>query len=204
MNVDFAYTDPGGGLRPTKPIEYNENGVYGFILAHEIGHIISLSRKLQFDATIKEENCTIFFNLEGCSLDNSYLNNFNNSFYISTAPSYEEPNFVSQYARTSIEEDFAEVVGTYVAQENLPSLNSNSSGALHKVHQVFGENEFKNFRENFKKRIKVDFELGINVPIKKNGTKKEPIFNIHKNKRVPCSHVKDLMQKEIKKLKRAH
>ncbi|MCK8522092.1 hypothetical protein M0D21_10965 [Aquimarina sp. D1M17] len=196
MNLAFAFFE--GGENGISTIKYNENGIYGYILAHEAGHIITLARKLQFDATIEEANCNNLFISEGCALNDAHLNKFNNSFYIPTAPEYEEPKYVTEYAKTNIAEDIAEVVATYVTQENLPNLNTKSSGALHKMHQLFGENEFINFRENFRKNIKVGFGLG-SSPIEKSGINNEVVFNRYDGKRVPCKHVKDLMRKEIRK-----
>jgi len=79
MNVSFAYLEEAEG--GSRVIDYNSNGIYGYILAHEVGHIITLGRKLQLDGTATEENCENFFSQEGCTLPNAHLNKFNSSFY---------------------------------------------------------------------------------------------------------------------------
>ncbi len=199
MNLTFAYTnfpDPEESSPPT-PIAYNENGVYGFILAHEVGHIITLARKRQLDSTIEEEkDCENFFVFEGCLKPDAHLNKFYNSFYDPTATEYEEPKYVSQYAETNIVEDIAEVIGTYVTQENLPALNDKSSGALHKLYQLFGADEFISFRENFRKKINVGFGLGTFEIEKSSPSNQEVIFNKFNEKRVPCSQLRTAIRTE--------
>lgn len=198
LNLQFAYFGSPSQDSPTpSQIKYNENGVHGYILAHETGHIMTLARKTQFDATIFEENdCKNFFTQEGCSVSDAYLNKFNTGFYIPTAPKYEDPQFVTRYAESNIVEDIAEVIATYVTQGNLPTLNNKSSGALHKVYQIFEYNELKDFREKFRKSIKVGFGNG-DGPVQKTGVPENTvIFNKFDGILVPCNKAKESIKKD--------
>ncbi len=201
MNTAFAFLVFGDDGLPPSEIKYNENGIYGYILAHEVGHIMTLARKGQLDATVEESNCSNFFISEGCTNSDAHLNQFNTAFYADSAPDYKEPRYVSRYAETNIAEDIAEVVGTYVTQESIPGLKSESSGALHKVHQIFGKNEFKTFKENFRKKINTGFGLGSEA-ITKSGGSDRIIFNKFDGKRVPCTHANQAYVKALKKAKK--
>jgi len=201
MNTAFAFFSSGDDGLPPAEIKYNENGIYGYILAHELGHIMTLERKKQLDTTVEEKNCSNFYIREGCTNSDAHLNQFNTAFYADSAPDYNEPLYVSRYSKTNIVEDIAEVVGTYVTQQNIPGLNSTSSGALHKVHQIFGKNDFKTFKENFRKKINTGFGLGSEA-ITKNGKSDQIVFNKFDGKRVPCTHSKQAYIKALKKAKK--
>jgi len=129
LNVDYADADPKTELT--------------FTLLHEFGHLLTLNRN-QLDVSIsvyehpnsksvyqKEENaCPQYFTGEGCSKENSYINQFFNLFWLDLYKEWkaidDEPNqtrqlhmldrfyntykdqFLTEYAPTSPAEDIAE------------------------------------------------------------------------------------------------
>jgi hypothetical protein len=71
--------------------------------------------------------------------EKSVLNQFNRKFYINDEI-YNEPNFVTDYAKTNIVEDIAETFAFYIGQNSVNRVTEESSGALRKINFI-SENE---------------------------------------------------------------
>jgi len=184
MNTFFAFINDKGAPFST---DYNQAGQYGIILAHELGHILTLARMTQMDASIAKADCPRLFDDEGCAQVDSYLNKFDTTFY-TNPDAFPFPTHVSDYARTNIYEDIAEVIAIYVTQDDIPELSANSSGALQKVHQILGEGALQSFKAGFRSRIKTAFDGFNNSPVSKS-LKRRPVFNKFEGEFIPCSQL---------------
>lgn len=157
MNIGFAYVDvttQEGGAIP-----FNDNGIYGNIFTHELGHIITLNFDKQITFMKEGDACNHYRNSEGCSKPNSYVNLFNTDFYVT--PPTNEPTHVTGYAKTNLEEDIAESFAHYVTQETTIPVSTNaSSGALQKLNFIKGKSEL----DDLKSKIKTIYKLGYSDP----------------------------------------
>jgi len=172
MNLLFAYTDiqlpEEGEFGPIKqvPIEYNSNGVFGAILTHEYGHMVTLNQQNEVNGLIPEDECQNLYLQEGCFHSDSVLNEFNSLFYDPDIV-LNEPAFVSNYAETNIAEDMAETFTVYVAQDEIAPSNSDSSGALSKLNFCFDHPHLDGLRDKIR-------QSGVNIKL---GGEYEPIYS---------------------------
>jgi hypothetical protein len=193
LNLLFAYhqqLETG----EVETIDYNSNGVFGGILTHEYGHILTLNKLKQIDTSTDLENCTELSLSEGCFHSQSILNQFSEAFYESDVV-YNEPHFVTDYAKTNIAEDIAETFTYHVLQNEIPSLTEESSGALQKMHLVGDHPDMSELRDKIRN--------GLSHATKSisPGNFSEPIrnFNLTKEgKRISCTDhhaVREAIQK---------
>lgn len=133
LNLYTAYYEQNPTTGAIAPIEYNSNGRFGHILTHEYGHILTLNQKIEADFLYAEDECQNYSNYQGCFHTQSVLNQFNDIFYDPLIP-YNEPVFVSNYSQTNIVEDIAETFAWSIGQKVINPANSESSGALKKIH----------------------------------------------------------------------
>ena len=89
-------------------------------LIHELAHIITLN-DTQFE---EDENCKTYKSDDGCTLPDSYLNNYVELFWDvkeepgDSSDKFEEDKFVDPYAATGPEEDIAETFAYFVLQSD--------------------------------------------------------------------------------------
>lgn len=160
LNLAFAYhdftkdIDINTGLYPE--IAYNANGIFGYILTHEFGHIMTLNLKDEIDHTIDEESCTnTFYITEGCTRPDAALNLFHKAFY-DTDEIIPEPTHVSDYAKTNIAEDIAESFAHYVTQDKINPAVAGSSGALRKINAMKDHPRLTQLREAIRGKVNID------------------------------------------------
>lgn len=132
LNLFYAYHRVT--VHGSEPMHYNQDGTYGYILAHEFGHLLTLNFAHEVDPYSTHENCSELLLQEGCFKQQSILNSFNNTFYINSESPLKDPTHVTPYAQTNIAEDIAETFAYYIHQDPIPELYPTSSGALHKIH----------------------------------------------------------------------
>ena len=147
LNLYYAYSHPD--VKSITEFEeafknYNENGIFGYLLAHEYGHIATLNFETQVDRSISEEDCGDYYLPEGCLRTESVMNTFYNTFYKNESKLFE-PRFVTDYAASVPPEDIAESFAFSLGQEIIPELNDFSSGALRKIHFVKDHEAFADF-----------------------------------------------------------
>lgn len=108
LNLIDAYEQYDQNSNRTIKTDYNAKGSFGYVMIHEFGHIMTLNLKKEVDTSVNnKEECKNLFLEEGCFRGKSAINQFNNRFYL-TDQKYNEPNFVTEYAKTNIAEDIAE------------------------------------------------------------------------------------------------
>lgn len=100
---------------------------------HELAHIISLNTT-QVNSNADENSCNTFYLDEGCTKNNSYLYNFQKTFWIGVSKNSEggadfnEQDFVTEYASTNEVEDLAESFAFFVlgkeGEPNTPTKNA--------------------------------------------------------------------------------
>jgi hypothetical protein len=100
---------------------------------HELAHIISLNTS-QVNSNADENNCPTFFLDEGCTKNNSYLYNFQKTFWTGVkknsegAAEFDENKYVTEYATTNEVEDLAESFAFFVlgkeGEPNTPTKNA--------------------------------------------------------------------------------
>lgn len=73
---------------------------------HEFGHLLSLNSE-QVDPYIEENSCKTHMLDEGCTYEDSYINSFYRQFWVDSNDE-NEMSYVTEYAMSSIYEDFAE------------------------------------------------------------------------------------------------
>lgn len=161
MNIAFAFLDINSPT-PVR-IEYNENGVYGNVFAHELSHVNTLNiAKKQIVPNSKPTDCsnpeTDLFIREGCLEKDVYLLEFYNKFY--RTPVTNQPTHVSEYAASQLVEDIAESISHYCTQQTIPASTEASSGALQKINLAGQWDYFKNFKPEINKIFKLGLYTG--------------------------------------------
>ena len=140
LNLIYAYERFDENFQTYTETDYTTKGPFGFILVHEYGHILTLNVKEEVNPYIRNSaNCNNLLIHEGCLHEKSVLNQFNRKFYIND-DIYNEPNFVTDYAKTNIVEDIAETFAFYIGQNSINRVTEESSGALRKINFI-SENE---------------------------------------------------------------
>ena len=199
MNIDariaYPYLDSGDKT-------YNADGLFGYFLFHEWGHIETLNRDTQLNNTINSTNCTTYYEQEGCLNANSSLYLFLKEFYdinregdtdMNTPKNgLNKPEFVTEYARTNSAEDIAESFAYYITQENIPVADSTNSGALLKINALKNYPNFESYR-NLRDEVNTKLSAANELPTHLNRTKS--------GKRISCLDRKGwaLMRKSKKK-----
>lgn len=64
-----------------------------------------------------------------------------------TDQKYNEPNFVTDYAKTNIAEDIAETFAFYVGQNTIKKVTEESSGALRKINFIAENDPLKGLKK---------------------------------------------------------
>ena len=153
MSIDagIAYPNLASGDE-----RYNHNGVFGYVLFHEWGHIETLNRDTQIRRTTDRGSCTTFFVGDACLFADGALNLFIQKFYTIEKNSFTDyaipnenftaPKFVSDYAQTDDAEDIAETFAYYIIQDRIPSATASSSGALQKINLIKNYPDFTAYR----------------------------------------------------------
>lgn len=100
---------------------------------HELAHIISLN-SAQVNSNTDANSCNTFYLDEGCTKNNSYLYNFQKTFWIGVnknsegGAEFDENKFVTEYATTNEVEDLAESFAFFIlgkeGQPNTPTQNA--------------------------------------------------------------------------------
>ncbi|MER1987580.1 MAG: putative zinc-binding metallopeptidase [Solibacillus sp.] len=94
-------------------LEYASDTILTYI--HEFAHLLSLrNTEVDYDAYADEALCEGVFFEDYCFYDNAYLADYYNQFYADGHPEENYENFISDYAMTSVIEDFAETFAHYV------------------------------------------------------------------------------------------
>ena len=131
---------------------------------HEIAHIISLNSE-QVDSNISEKSCTTFYLEEGCTKSNSYLNNFQNTFWKNLkknsdgSANFQENKFVTEYAASSEVEDLAESFAFFVLEKTPPTPLSERGEQVQrneKVNIFYNYPELVNIRNEMRKVLSKD------------------------------------------------
>lgn len=94
---------------------------------HELAHIISLNTA-QINSNADQNSCNTFYLDEGCTKNNSYLYNFQKTFWVGVnknsegSAEFDENKYVTEYATTNEVEDLAESFAFFVlGKEDQPS-----------------------------------------------------------------------------------
>lgn len=96
-----------------RPGDWNKRGIMHRVI-HEAAHIISLNRA-QTEPRAAGQNCQTHQPWHTrCSTRASYIEAFRRQFWATGAPDARHHAFVSSYARTNVEEDFAETFTAWV------------------------------------------------------------------------------------------
>ncbi|HYF04930.1 MAG TPA: hypothetical protein VEA59_02040 [Patescibacteria group bacterium] len=82
--------------------------ILGYAFLHESGHLLSLNSD-QVDFV--NAKCPRFVTAQGCSREDSYINKFYREFWLDA-----KGGFVSEYAATNTEEDFAESYARFILE----------------------------------------------------------------------------------------
>lgn len=130
-------------------IPYNDNGYFGFLVAHEYGHIATLNYATELSPIGEDLTCgptDVELEAAICYKQDAILSRFNSEFYVGSKE-YSEPHFVSDYASSNIHEDIAETFATFIFQYDIPQKKENSSGALHKIHFVIEDDQLFQYRD---------------------------------------------------------
>ena len=185
LNLFNAYYQQDYDFGGLVPIEYNSNGRFGHILTHEYGHILTLNQKIETDIYYESE-CQTYLNQEGCFHTQSVLNQFNDTFYDPLVP-YNEPLFVSPYAGSNIAEDIAETFAWSIGQKVINPANSESSGALKKIHFAINHPHLQDARS---KILQTDVNVNVLWSPVNNKT-----FNFTKDgKRISCLDHREIVK----------
>lgn len=80
---------------------------------HEFAHLLSL-RETEVDYYYPDSGCETSFIDERCFFEDAYMADYYNQFYSDGTLEATEDNYVSDYATTSITEDFAETFAHFV------------------------------------------------------------------------------------------
>ena len=199
MNIDagiaYPYLDSGDKT-------YNPDGLFGYYLFHEWGHIETLNRDTQLNNTINSTNCMTYYEQEGCLNVNSSLYLFLKEFYEinregdtdTNTPKngFNKPEFMTEYARTNSAEDIAESFAYYITQENIPVADSTNSGALLKMNALKNYPNFESYRD-LRNQVNTKLTAENDLPTHLNRTKN--------GKRISCLDRKGLakMRRSLKK-----
>lgn len=172
--------------------DYNKEGIFGYVLVHEYGHLATLNYETQIDyVDYFEENvtdCSTYSNFEGCTKPESVINGFYDKFY-KDSPELNSPSFVTEYASSILEEDLAECFAFSIVQNEIPDSDEFSSGALQKInfvgkHEQLSSFNFRSFRE--------DIHLGLLAEYFQEGG---PILNYSKHgKPLLCTDHKKIIE----------
>jgi len=153
LNLIDAYEQYDQNSNRTIKTDYNAKGSFGYVMIHEFGHIMTLNLKKEVDTSVNnKEECKNLFLEEGCFCGKSAINQFNNRFYL-TDQKYNEPNFVTEYAKTNIAEDIAETFTFYVAQNTINKLTEESSGALREINFIAENDHLKDLKKLLIERL---------------------------------------------------
>lgn len=146
LNLILGYENFSSETEESIKTDFTTEGILGFVMVHEFGHILTLNNKVEIDITaMGPENCTNLYLREGCFHNESILNQFNNQFYLNENK-FNEPNFVSAYAESNIAEDIAETFAFYVGQKNINKVVEESSGALRKINSLVDNDKLKSLK----------------------------------------------------------
>lgn len=148
LNLIHAYEKYDHNSGNTVKTDYNAKGSFGYVMIHEFGHIMTLNLKKEINTSVKNtEECKNSLLLqEGWFREKSAINQFNNQFYL-TDQKYNEPNFVTDYAKTNIAEDIAETFAFYVGQNTIKKVTEESSGALRKINFIAENDPLKGLKK---------------------------------------------------------
>jgi len=111
-----------------------------YTIVHEFGHILTLNNS-HINSMIRENNCTNFYSYLGCSKSNSYINKFQNQFWLGIWDSFlvaqdngslgiqnfyntYNNHFLTSNSAINPEEDIADVFATFVTRKNNSNENS--------------------------------------------------------------------------------
>lgn len=83
---------------------------------HEFAHLLSL-RDTEVDYYADEDSCENYYIDDRCYLEDAYIAYYYDEFYIEGEPEHTLDNYISNYATTSIVEDFAETFAHFVLTE---------------------------------------------------------------------------------------
>ncbi len=167
------------GLAIDKAYEggFNSNGELAYTIIHEYGHILTLNHT-QLDATVSERSCTTYYPVEGCSYENSYINEMYDLYWKDIENEHRaaqssqsdqmafytrhSDRFVTNYASTNPIEDIAEVFSVFITSDEKPTGNSIAD---RKVLLMYESSELVNFREHTRQNVQLkgtslsDFQL---------------------------------------------
>ena len=136
---------------------YNADGLFGYFLFHEWGHIETLNRDTQLNNGVAIEDCSSYMAQDGCMNTGSIFWAFINTFYTMnrsgdphTARSKADintPQFVNEYSQTDASEDIAESFAYAITQEVIPTTTTSSSGAIQKINLLKNYPDFAGYRD---------------------------------------------------------
>ncbi len=122
---------------------------FTFLTLHEFGHVLTLNES---QVNVFQGNCSAYHTGEGCSNENSYINQLFELGWADIAPNGEggadlynrySDRFVSDYAATNPGEDVAEVFATFIIE----GKKGGNSIADQKVNQMFDRPELVSMRD---------------------------------------------------------
>ncbi|PCI02533.1 MAG: hypothetical protein COB81_05090 [Flavobacteriaceae bacterium] len=169
LAIDFAYIDG-----------FNSGGTFQGTIIHEFAHVLSLN-DTQIDTDINWQKCKTYNIMEGCTYENSYLNKFYSAYWKSIDKESREmklddfyekykDRFVSYYASSSPEEDFADTFMYFV-------LNDKPKGktiAEKKILSFYKSKQLTSIRDYIRKngiKQKIEIEGAKQSIIQKNSHK---------------------------------
>lgn len=148
--------------------EYVEKELLIETLIHEYAHILASTIE-QADYSVDEESCSTLFDNEGCLKADSYLYAFSENFWVGQlladwdaipieeydeqildfASKYES-HFVTEYAASNRQEDFAETWAWFILQDK---PTDNDTVAKQKVLFLYEYNELVQIRQHIRSNI---------------------------------------------------
>lgn len=156
---------------------FNANGELAYTIIHEYGHILTLNNT-QIDASVSERSCSTYYPVEGCSYENSYINEMYELYWKDIENEHRaaqssqsdlmafytrhNDRFVTNYASTNPVEDIAEVFSVFITASEKPTGNTIADK---KVLLMYESNELVSFREHTRQNVTLkgsglpDFEL---------------------------------------------
>lgn len=151
--INFAYE---GG--------FNAGGQLAYTIIHEFGHVLTLN---DTQLVAGQANCNTYDPGEGCSKENSYINELFQKHWKDIWSSHQKASnegesalgqfyenhkdrFVTRYAATNPPEDIAEVFATFVTRKDKPKGNSI---AEKKMLLMYNRSELVAFRNHIRNNL---------------------------------------------------
>lgn len=152
---------------------FNNNGELAYTILHSYGHVMTLNHT-QIDASISERSCTTYYPGEGCSYENSYINEMYQLYWEDIANEHKasqssqsdlmafyvrhSDRFVTNYASTNPIEDIAEVFSVFITADNKPTGDTIADKKILLMYDSAELVAFRNYtRDNI--TLRGDFEL---------------------------------------------